>query len=218
MRTFRDQSILKTRTGADFMMLFNSWYYSFSPTLAGNIQAHPTQRAIFRDALYPLFAILYVSYYSYLLLSPVSSEVAAAMAGVVAAGLIGLVYMAPASYLCARLLRRRFRSSRSVSSRLNLWLTVSVALTGLAYFTGEMLLLGIAATNLVLTSMALGCVAGTYALTRLEAFSPWRLMHVRRLLFGDKSRFGWHCKRFKLNPFIKQYFDRLQCKQILSQC
>ena len=151
------------------MIIFNSWYYSFSPALAAHIQTHPTQRAIFRDALYPLLGILYASYYSYLLISPVNTEVSAVLAGVVAASLIGLVYLAPASYLCSRMLRRKFKSLPLTTSRLYAWVGVSVAVTGLAYSTGQVLPLSIAATNLVLCILTFGCMLGTLALTRLES-------------------------------------------------
>ena len=125
---------------------------------------------MFRDALYPLFAILYGSYYTYLLLSPVSTEVGAATAGVVAAALIGLVYLAPASYLFSRLLRRKFGTLHLSPSRLYAWVAVSVAVTGFAYSTGQVPLLSIATTNLVLCILTLGCILGTLALTRLESF------------------------------------------------
>jgi len=170
MRSFRDQSILKTRIGSDFMTLFNSWYYSFSPTLAAHLQTHRTQLAVFRLTLYPLFGILYASYYSYLLLSPVSTELGAAMAGVLTASLIGLVYLTPASYLCSRTLRRRFRWSNLTPTRLCLWVAFSGVLTGFAYSTGQMLPLSIAATNLVMCSLTLGCILGTAGLTRLEKY------------------------------------------------
>jgi len=175
MRGFRDQSIDKTRTGSDFMILFNSWYYSFSPGLAAQIQKHPTQRGIFRDALYPLFGILDASYYSYLVLSPLGGDVGAVAAGVVAANLIGLVYFAPLSYLFSRLLRRFKWFTKP--SRLGLWATSSLAMLFMAYATGAMLLIAFAETSLLLCSLTLGCILGTFTLRRLEAISL-RLLFV----------------------------------------
>ena len=128
------------------------------------------QRALFRDALYPLFGILFASYYSYLLLSPLGSEVAAATAGIVAAGLIGLVYFAPVVYLTSRLLRRRFQSVNLALSRVFGWMGISVILTGLAYSTHEFLPLSIATINLVLSSLTIGCILGTFALRHSKIF------------------------------------------------
>jgi small-conductance mechanosensitive channel len=150
------------------MTLFNSWYYSFSPTLATGMQAHPTQRAAFRAVLYPLLGILYASYYSYLLLAPVSDEVAAVFAGIVAAGLIGLVYLAPTAYLALRIMRRRFRSIGIRSFRLVVLTAASVVLTWITYLTGQAVYLGIVTAILVLLTMSLGCILGTVALTVLE--------------------------------------------------
>jgi len=157
------------------MILFNSWYYSFSPGLAAQIQQHPTQRAIFRDALYPLLGILYASYYSYLMLSPFGGDLGAVVAGVVAASLIGLVYFAPLSYFFSRILRRFKWFGKP--SRVGLWVASSAAVLYAAYVTGITLLTAFAETNLLLCSLTLGCLLGTYALRRLEAISL-RLLFV----------------------------------------
>jgi len=174
------------------MILFNSWYYSFSPTLATHLQTHPTQRAIFKDTLYPLFGILYMSYYSYLLMSPVSGELGVAIAGIVAASLIGLVYLSPVLYLGSRLLRRRFRSVRLTASRLYALIAVSVALDAFAYSTGQVLILTIATTGIVLCTLALGSILGTLALTRLELSWPgspvsyWRMALIKMKLHYEE--------------------------------
>ncbi|HYW01006.1 MAG TPA: CFI-box-CTERM domain-containing protein, partial [Candidatus Acidoferrum sp.] len=56
LRMFRDQSIMKTRSGEAFMILFNAWYYSFSPHLTQYVSMHPMQRTLLRYSLYPLIA------------------------------------------------------------------------------------------------------------------------------------------------------------------
>ena len=70
LRDFRDSSIMKSKAGRAFMILFNSWYYSFSPQVATFISTHPTERAMLRNGLYPLVAVLYTSYYIYALSLP----------------------------------------------------------------------------------------------------------------------------------------------------
>src|SRR5208283_191830 len=104
LRMFRDQSIMKTRSGDAFMILFNAWYYSFSPHLTQYIIARPMQRTMLRYSLYPLVAILYASYYAYLFVSPLNADAGAVMAGIVAASMLGLVYLAPIIYLAKRTL------------------------------------------------------------------------------------------------------------------
>src|SRR5208337_3548738 len=41
LRNFRDHAILQTFAGSSFMMIFNDWYYSFSPQVSQYEYAHP---------------------------------------------------------------------------------------------------------------------------------------------------------------------------------
>jgi len=160
---------MKTRTGAAFMILFNSWYYSFSPHLAFYLGTHQTQRGLFGYTLYPLIGLLYASYYTYVLISPLNNEVAALTAGLVAAAMIGFVYLAPPLYLAKRILRRK----TSLSARLNIKhlfvssVASSVAI-GFSYATGMGLALGLAAASLLLSTSTLGVIAGILVLKRVK--------------------------------------------------
>ena len=115
-----------------------------------------------------------MSYYSYLLLSPVSGELGVAIAGIVAASLIGLVYLSPMVYLCSRVLQRKFRSLHLTPSRLYPLVAATIVLNALAYSTGQMLILTIAITGLTLCALTLGSILGTLALARLELFGQDR--------------------------------------------
>jgi hypothetical protein len=199
LRTFRDQSIMKTRSGTAFMILFNAWYYSFSPSLASNLANEPAERALFRYGLYPLVGILYLSYYSYLLVYPLNSEIAALTAGIVAASLIGLVYVAPTLYLAARILRRKVTSFLNPMP-LAVWSAMSLLGVLITYSTGARLPLGIAEASLIISNLTLGGISGTLALTRLNPKSPNMLVavmtrhltqplsHVARRLFEDSRQ------------------------------
>jgi len=151
------------------MALFNAWYYSFSPPLASYLGTHQTQRELFGYALYPLIGLLYASYYTYVLISPLNNEVAAVTAGLVAAAMIGFLYLAPPLYLTKRILRRK----TSLSSRLNprLLLVSSAASSvaiGLSYSAGMGLALGFAAASLLLSTLTLGVIAGILVLKRVK--------------------------------------------------
>ena len=168
LRGFRDQSILKTRTGMAFMRFFNSWYYSFSPPVASYVSTHQTERTIFRYNLYPLIGILYASYYSYLLLSPLNSEVAAVIAGLIAAGTIGLVYVAPPLCLIVRIFRRKtgfylLRVSYPAS-----WSALSGVVVVVAYLFGADFAMGLATVSLVLSTLTLGANIGIQALSHVK--------------------------------------------------
>jgi len=167
------------------MTLFNAWYYSFSPPLASYLGTHQTQREAFGYALYPLIGLLYASYYAYLLISPLNSEVAALTAGLVAAAMIGFVYLAPPLYLAKRILRRK---KTSLASKLNpkpflaLSAASSVAI-GLSYFAGTGLVLGFAAASLLLSVLTLGVVVGIMVLSRVRfTYLGQRLVALNEVL------------------------------------
>jgi len=160
---------MKTQTGAAFMTLFNAWYYSFSPPLASYLGTHQAQRELFGYALYPLIGLLYASYYAYMLISPLNNEVAAVTAGLVAAAMIGFVYLAPPVYLAKRILRRKTSLSSRLNARLLFALSgVSSLAMAFSYSTGTGLTLGIAAAILLLSILTLGATAGLLVLKRVK--------------------------------------------------
>jgi hypothetical protein len=124
---------------------------------------------MFGYALYPLIGLLYASYYTYVLVSPLNNEVAAVAAGLVAAVMIGFIYMAPPLYLTKRVLRRK----TSPSSRLNPknLLAASAASSvamAFSYSAGMGLALGLAAASLLLSVLTLGVIGGILALKRVK--------------------------------------------------
>ncbi|MGO9644197.1 MAG: hypothetical protein ACLPY5_05565 [Candidatus Bathyarchaeia archaeon] len=167
LRVFRDQSITKTRSGSAFMILFNSWYYSFTPPLTSSLRLHPAQRELLRYFLYPLIGILYVSRYAYLFASPFSVEVGAVTAGIVTASLLGLVYFAPIAYVVIRVIRRYMKFLTPSITRMSLWCSFSVPIVGVAYFMNPQLL-GIAIANLLFCMLTLCTILGIQALSNLQ--------------------------------------------------
>ena len=92
LRNFRDNSILKTNAGSDFMVAFNAWYYSFSPGVAQFIGEHSAARTVVKSLLYPLIGILRIGAAAFDLL-PTGSEAGAVLSGLVVSSLIGAVYL-----------------------------------------------------------------------------------------------------------------------------
>src|SRR5208282_3349478 len=167
LRVFRDQSIMKTRSGLAFMILFNSWYYSFAPSFASYLRLHPTQRDLLRYVLYPLIGVLYVSHYTYLFVSPFSVDGGALMAGIVAASLLGLMYFAPIAYVVICVIRRYMKFLTLSLSRLSIWFGFSVPIVGIAYSMNPQLL-GISIANLLLCILAMCSILGIQALSYLQ--------------------------------------------------
>jgi cation transport ATPase len=160
---------MKTRTGLAFMTLFNAWYFSFSPPLASHLGTHRTQRVVFGYALYPLIGLLYASYYAYILISPVNNEIAAVTAGLVAAAMIGFVYLAPPLYITKRVLRRKITTHSRLNQDYLLALSAASSLAmGFSYSAGFELALGFAAASLLLSFLTLGVIAGNFALEHVR--------------------------------------------------
>ncbi|MGD0424115.1 MAG: CFI-box-CTERM domain-containing protein, partial [Candidatus Bathyarchaeia archaeon] len=113
LRNFRDSSILKTRAGSSFMIAFNAWYYSFSPTVATCLLSHGAERLAMRILLYPFIEIIWLSSTVFKVFRS-SPELAAVLSGLLASSLIGTVYVGlPSAVLLSRV--RRLRGVRSGS-------------------------------------------------------------------------------------------------------
>lgn len=167
LRSFRDNQIENTTAGRTFLTTFNAWYYSWAPALAYSAATSPWMYKAVQAGVVPLLGILYASYYSYTLVAPFNPEVAAMTAGVIAASLIGLAYVAPVAYLTSRLLKRRIRmnlSTRNLAPTA-LWLTASIFMLVAAYASSSSAVLAFGTVNLVLSALCAGGLAGTKALS-----------------------------------------------------
>jgi len=92
LRDFRDQKLDSTFVGYSFMTAFNPWYYSFSPAVAGTIHANPQLQGLMQILLKPVITILQLSASVFDTFS-FQPELAAVLAGLVASGLLGIVYL-----------------------------------------------------------------------------------------------------------------------------
>jgi hypothetical protein len=168
LRTFRDK-IQNTTAGSTFMATFNSWYYSWAPAVTYSVATNPVAYRAVQITVAPLIGILYASYYAYALTAPLNAEVGAIMAGVVAASLIGLVYLAPVAYITTRMIRRR----RFIITKLSFgpsaaWFTASIALCALAYVTASSSILAIGTSSIVLSTLSLASLIGARAFTYIQ--------------------------------------------------
>jgi hypothetical protein len=128
------------------------WYYSFSPQVADFIVAHDIMRYPLRFALYPLLGILELSSATYSTLS-FAPEFAITVAGILASGLIGLVYLIPISLVMVRLLRRKRVRGSHVLRGYTISLLAAVAMLLLGESMGSSSILAIASSVLVLTAL-----------------------------------------------------------------
>jgi hypothetical protein len=102
LRDFRDQKLDNTFAGYNFMIAFNLWYYSFSPSVAATISESPLFQILMRVFLYPLITLLKVSETVFDVFS-FQPEFAAVLAGLVASAMLGVVYLwIPSIIICRR--------------------------------------------------------------------------------------------------------------------
>lgn len=94
LREFRDGTVMSTFAGSQFMRVFNSFYYSFSPAVAQATLGHHVLKTAVRTAIYPLILCLEVSSLLYDSAS-FNPELSSLLTGLLASGLIGAIYVTP---------------------------------------------------------------------------------------------------------------------------
>jgi len=101
LRNFRDLYVLNTFSGRSFMVMFNSFYYSFSPQVASVIASNTFLREFMQIFLRPMLAILWLAYYVSFGVYQVDAEAGVMLTGLIACSLLGLVYLSPVPALLA---------------------------------------------------------------------------------------------------------------------
>jgi hypothetical protein len=113
LRDFRDK-IQRTFVGSQFMLAFNSWYYSFSPRIAAWIAVSETARSLMRAVLYPLIGALTISSSIFDLFS-FNTEIGILVAGISASSLLGVIYLTLPIIIVLRVAKRRMNCKALIS-------------------------------------------------------------------------------------------------------
>ncbi|AIC15612.1 CFI-box-CTERM domain-containing protein [Nitrososphaera viennensis] len=151
LRGFRDNHILSTAAGSGFMNVFNSWYYSFSPSVADYERSNPWAQATIKAAIYPLLGILQVAEKGY---GMSAGEGGAVVAGFAASTLIGAVYLSPAAVA----LRNR-APGKKLLVILGISAIASLAAVAVGVATGNAVVLMVSTALFVLSSIGVGLFA-----------------------------------------------------------
>jgi len=170
LKNFRDQQITRTFAGTNFMIAFNAWYYSFSPSVAQYENTNPTARSVAKVILYPLIGILRLSSSTFTAVG-FAPELAALAAGLLAGSVIGIVYLALPTFAALWLARRRINAK--TKGRLIRLLAASFALLLSGFIIAEFLILPVAmmlvSSGLILAALVAGTlIPGLIALERLK--------------------------------------------------
>jgi hypothetical protein len=162
LRNFRDNMILRTYTGSTFMTIFNAWYYSFSPAMAGVITKNSALTAPMKIALYPIVAISKIGVATFTATQG-APDIAVVLTGLVMSWLIGAVYLtAPVTVVF------NFTRMRRVTKRLQECLMAMVLLSMAGVLASALLrvtsILAISAPALVLAVMTLSAILTMHSL------------------------------------------------------
>ena len=152
LRGFRDNYVMSTIAGSSFMEVFNTWYYSFSPTVAD----FERQNSIFRDSvkylIYPLIGILSISEFVHTAMY--NSEIGLILAGFIASVLIGIVYLWPIA-----LISKKIRQGRlSVKKPIFITIMLSIILLSLGLWTSNSFILQISTSLFVISTIIISAM------------------------------------------------------------
>jgi hypothetical protein len=167
LREFRDNSILRTSTGSSFMIAFNAWYYSFSPSVAQFIREHPAFGSAAKVALYPLIGILRIGAAVFHLF-PANLEAGAVVSGLVVSSLVGLVYLAPPlTAVLARSARARRLAKRLQMPAVAVLLGALAAVGLITALTGPAVVMMAATSTIVLASLIASALFASRVILRM---------------------------------------------------
>lgn len=166
LRNFRDNSLEKSKTGSSFLVMFNAWYYSFSPSVANYLQKNVIARTFMKGILYPLIAFLFLASRLYTGLSAYP-ELATVLSGLLTSALMGAFYIGlPLGLLVRRL--------GLLCYSLKIWGVV--LLTGIAAtLFGQILALSI----LLMISTSVAVLSAMFASATLTVAIIFRLTKAR---------------------------------------
>lgn len=165
LRDLRDNYVMKTKAGFDFMIVFNAWYYSFSPRVATYLNGHWFERSLMKVVLYPLIGILWISLETFRLL-PLSDFTALA-SGLVATGLIGSFYVGLPLSLVAVKTRRVRKKQRTVGRVLAVVLFSGLTLLLASELSNSTFFMMLSTSVIVLSNLALSGVLSSRVFVRL---------------------------------------------------
>jgi len=157
LRGFRENVVLKTFAGKQFMDVFNAWYYSFSPNVAAYISTQESVKAATRGLLYPLLGILHLGVIVDNTLS-FNGELGIVVTGLVVSALIGFVYFTPIT-LIPLYAAKKWRKNALKLSRLKvllpLWITgLMTILLGEAILSPTLMMIGTGLLVLLTVTLA----------------------------------------------------------------
>ncbi|MEM2982751.1 MAG: CFI-box-CTERM domain-containing protein [Candidatus Bathyarchaeia archaeon] len=181
LRAYRENIIVKTFTGREFINFLHKWYYTFSPEIAEYEAEHGPLRTVVRRLIHPFIAILYLTVKTHEHVR-VPGETSTLTVGAIAGILVGAVYVAPTIQLVKLLTDRRFKKVRFDCTNLIVLITFSGLVTatlGAVIHSGELAVSGM--VQIILGSTLTGIVAGQILISNM--WTVWGWFIEEKLLF-----------------------------------
>ena len=170
LRKFRDDVVMRTFAGNNFISLFNGLYYSFSPSFADYERGAPWLQAIVRASIYPLLGILDLSNSIYKVID-FNGEFAIISAGLAASLMIGGIYFTPVAIAfsaISRKDRRRYVNfTHSKYVLIAVWLSNIITIC-IAELTRTPAVMMFGTGLFVLSSVSTVAIVGIYLVKRLQ--------------------------------------------------
>ncbi len=174
LRHFRDDRILSTEAGKNFMLAFNAWYYSFSPYVADYERTNPILKESVKYMIYPLIGILDLSEKGFHIGS--NAEYSSLFSGFIASSMIGSLYFTPVAYFIKQVRIKR-------PNYLFFTLVVGSALVMLliAISVGNALFLMVTTSIFVLSTISSFSIFSAYGISALcqKLWKFYTLLHIR---------------------------------------
>lgn len=158
LREYRDNTIMATASGSSFLNVFNTVYYSFSPTVADIERDNFFLQESVRAGITPLLGILQIAKLS----SVGDGEISVLTSGIIASSLIGAVYLWPLG-LAAKSIRNGTKLQLKYIVAI---VSVVLALTLVSILTGNAQFMMITTSSTVLLLVGIGAIFSAWLIVK----------------------------------------------------
>ncbi|MDW8034802.1 MAG: CFI-box-CTERM domain-containing protein, partial [Nitrososphaerota archaeon] len=179
LRDFRDNFVMKTFAGSNFMIVFNAFYYSWSPHVAEAEYRNPALKDIVKFMIYPLISSLEFSRSVSIFFSNIP-ELAVLISGLIASSLIALIYLTPIALITYFILK-----SRKINVNINIaYLLILFGASLLYFLVAEVLassLLMMFTSSMIVLSMIMLTIA--FSIRTFSVIGEKYLKHLKSSTF-----------------------------------
>ncbi len=156
LREYRDNTIMATLSGSSFLNVFNTVYYSFSPTVADIERNNSFLQESVKAGITPLLGILQIAKFS----SIGDGEVSVLTSGIIASSLIGAIYLWPIGFV-AKSIRN---ATRLKIKYVIVIISTTLALTLASIVIGNVQFMMISTSAMVLSLVGIGAMLTSWAI------------------------------------------------------